>query len=261
MMYKQAFVAAILVNNQALREEGEIVKLPFGSEYSILLKNLNPNQRAIVKVFIDGSSVASSGIVVNPNSSVVLERAIDDNMNKGRKFKFIERTGDIEAHRGIKSEDGLVRIEFQYELRQHFELYQSPHIKSYDFNERSLGPVYKENYSTLDSLGTGHNHNQYAPTASSASVNQVGITGKGSVSNQSFTNVSIGVLESTTHQIIFQLLGRVDTATGPVELAKPVTVRSYKVCNLCGRKFDSTAQYCSHDGNALELSQEYISAA
>ena len=41
MMYHKKLVASIRTNGKILREFKDTVYLPFGSEYSILLKNLN----------------------------------------------------------------------------------------------------------------------------------------------------------------------------------------------------------------------------
>ena len=41
MMYNNKLVAAIKSNGKVLREFGEEVYIPFGSEYSILIKNLH----------------------------------------------------------------------------------------------------------------------------------------------------------------------------------------------------------------------------
>ena len=120
MMHKKNLVAAIKVGGKVLRESSERVELPFGSEYSILLKNLD-TVRQMVRIQIDGQD-ASGGdwLVINPNSSVEVERFVSD-LNRGNRFKFIERTEQIESHRGVKAEDGLVRIEFKRE-----KVYEAP---------------------------------------------------------------------------------------------------------------------------------------
>jgi hypothetical protein len=119
MMYHQKLVACVKVDGKILRESGDSVSIPFGSEYSILLKNLN-TVRVQVKVSIDGTEATEgTWLVIQPNSSVELERFIrNGNMNRGNRFKFIERTGKIEKHRGIGSDDGLIRIEYQTEKVQ-----------------------------------------------------------------------------------------------------------------------------------------------
>jgi hypothetical protein len=50
MMYHQKLVASIKANNKILREFKDTVYVPFASEYSILIKNLN-TVRAVVNVY------------------------------------------------------------------------------------------------------------------------------------------------------------------------------------------------------------------
>lgn len=117
MMYNQKLVASIKVKGKILREFKDTVYIPFSSEYSILLKNLN-TVRAVVNVFIDGENAVPGGLVIDPGRSVDLERWIKNgNLSEGNRFKFIERTAQIEeGPRGIKEEDGLIRVEYQFEL-------------------------------------------------------------------------------------------------------------------------------------------------
>jgi hypothetical protein len=114
MMYKKNLVAAIRVNGKVLRESNDRVQLPFGSEYSILLKNLD-TVRQQVNIQIDGKE-SSGWIVLNPGEKQNLERFPRNNLSEGNRFKFIERTEAVENHRGIAAEDGLVRIEFKREI-------------------------------------------------------------------------------------------------------------------------------------------------
>jgi hypothetical protein len=116
MMYESKLVASLKANGKILREFKDTVYIPFGSEYSFLLKNLNTT-RALVNVFIDGEDMTPGGLVLNAGQEVDLERSIKGgNLTEGNRFKFIERTSAIEnGPRGVKLEDGLVRIEFQFE--------------------------------------------------------------------------------------------------------------------------------------------------
>lgn len=145
MMYHNKVAAAIKVNGKILRERGDIVALPFGSEYSILIKNLN-SVRIQVRVHIDGTDVTEgTWIVIQPNASVELERFIKNgNWNCGNRFKFIERTSSIEEFRGAKIDDGLVRIEYQTEqveevktiVRTHYEDHYVPPCNPYPWERR-----------------------------------------------------------------------------------------------------------------------------
>ena len=95
MMYKENLVASIKVKGKILREFKDTVYIPFASEYTILLKNLN-TVRAIVNVYIDGENAVPGGLVIDPGRSVDLERWIKNgNLTEGNRFKFIERTAKI----------------------------------------------------------------------------------------------------------------------------------------------------------------------
>ncbi len=111
-MHRNTFVLAVKVNGKILRENKDIVTLPFGCEYELVLKNLN-SRRAMVNVSVDGKDATDGRLVLGPNQSITLERSINNgNLNAGNRFKFIERTPGIEQHRGIKADDGLIRAEF-----------------------------------------------------------------------------------------------------------------------------------------------------
>jgi len=142
MMYQSKLVASLKANGKILREFKDTVYIPFGSEYSFLIKNLNTT-RALVNIFIDGDSVIEGGLVINAGQEVDLERYVKEgSLNAGNKFKFIERTGAVEEHRGVKLEDGLVRIEFQYE--------KHPMQDWFDLN-RGFGITGINNHSTFKS--------------------------------------------------------------------------------------------------------------
>ena len=112
-MYKNKFVACITAGGKVLREFDSAVYLPFGSEYEILLQNLS-TVRAVAHVYIDGELVTPNGIVVPASGKLSLERAIKS-LDIGNRFKFIQMTDAIADNRGVTSEDGLVRIEFDFE--------------------------------------------------------------------------------------------------------------------------------------------------
>src|SRR3990167_3218745 len=119
MTYLEKLVVCIKANSQVLRESDGVVTLPFGSEYSILIKNLD-SVRIKVKISVDSADATDgASLIVEPNSSFELERFIrNGNLIAGNRFKFIERTPDIEAHRGIQVDDGVIRVEAWSEIRR-----------------------------------------------------------------------------------------------------------------------------------------------
>ena len=116
-MFLKNLIACIKVNGKILRDSDDTVTLPFGCEYGILIKNLN-GVRVQVTVSVDGQlATEDTKLIIGPNSSLELERFIKGgNLNAGNKFKFISRSAEVEAHRGVGSDDGLVRVEAWREL-------------------------------------------------------------------------------------------------------------------------------------------------
>ena len=251
MMYNQKLVASIKANQKVLREFKDTVYIPFASEYSILLKNLNVT-RAVVNVFIDGENVVPGGLVIDPGRTVDLERWIKNgNLSEGNKFKFIERTQAIEdGPRGIKLEDGLIRVEYQFEIPR--PVLNIPTWTSSTLTRGISGSTgdwaspMGATYST-----TNASLNSFNVTASAASFqNETGITVPGSKSTQSFQHVTVGTLESTVHNIVLKLVGDLGD-NKPVE--KAVTVKHKPKCVTCGKQNKAHAKFCTECGTALEI--------
>lgn len=281
MVYQNKLIVAIKVAGQILREHGDRVAIPFGSEYSILIKNLHA-VRAQFKLSIDGADATSgTWIVVPANSQVEMERFIaNGDWSRGRRFKFIERTGDVEAHRGVKADDGIVRVEFQVERVR--PVVNVPNYVPYDvpvphpdpwYPWRPRGPFYG-NASTTGgmrsrsvgssgasaSLG-GVSSSSFEKSATSTptqnvqnanysyqpDVNEAGITVQGSESHQQFHAVAGFETTGQSEVVVLHLRGAV--AGQPVQA--PVTVQTKLTCSSCGLKSKSTAEFCARCGTAL----------
>lgn len=276
MMYANKLVASLKANGKILREFKDNVYIPFGSEYSFLLKNLN-TKRALVNVFIDGEDMTPGGLVINAGQEVDLERSIKGgNLTEGNRFKFIERTGAVEQHRGIKLEDGLVRIEFQFELPRpiintaydNFRFSGISDIRktytsaSYNVNgmmrnvDYSAGEAMKASAtsainSTLQSMNiSATSAHEGMATMDWMPANDVGITVPGSKSTQSFTTTTIGTLEAEKHSIVLKLLGETPD-NKPV--LQPVTTKHKPKCVTCGKQNKAHAKFCTECGTALEI--------
>lgn len=155
MMYSNKLVASLKANGKILREFKDTVYIPFGSEYQFLIKNLH-TQRAVVNIYIDGENVVEGGLVIDAGREVNLERYIKNgNLSEGNRFKFIERTAAIEdGPRGIKLEDGLIRIEFQYEQPRPVFNISDQYWKQYPPGVRSMSSEFNgvvDKYSTIGS--------------------------------------------------------------------------------------------------------------
>ncbi len=116
MVYSNQFVLCILHKGQPQEElANKVVKLPFGSEYSIRLRNRN-NRRACAKIFIDGENVSGNGYVVNANSHVDIKRHHDID----RSFRFVELDSPEAIDAGKsgpneKKQKGVVEVRFYLE--------------------------------------------------------------------------------------------------------------------------------------------------
>lgn len=275
MMYTQKLVASIRANGKILREFKDTVYLPFGSEYSILLKNLN-TVRALLNIYIDGDNIVPGGLVLNAGQEIDLERAIrNGNMNEGNKFKFIERTGNIEQNRGIKIEDGLIRVEFQFEKvykrQDGIQWQHNPYYIQHDSwtnmvlrnSSADVTPSYMKgtvscadfSYTSCSVSDMAVGSSISASSASMQSLNaapqtETGITVPGSKSEQKFVTASWFATESEKHNIILKLLGETeDNKT----IREPITVKSKPKCQTCGKQNKATAKFCSECGTALTI--------
>jgi hypothetical protein len=282
MMYSEKFVACIKVNGQVLRESNGTVTIPFGSEYTILLKNLN-SVRSQVKIDIDGDNVTDGWLILDANMSIDLERSIrNGNLQRGNRFKFIERTSEIEEHRGIKEDDGLIRVEYKmekvYEARKHYYDEYIPVPKPYDpwhpypwrdrrrwlSGERrsiyptrsrglgSSGGIISPQSSTTQSYSnasfTDSSECLVEPTSGGSGLNDVGITVAGSESNQQFHYVS-GFETEASSVIVLKLRGQIKGK----KIAKPLTVKTKVECTSCGLTSSKGEQFCSRCGTGLVL--------
>lgn len=274
MTYKKNFVVAIKVNGKILRESAEEVQLPFGSEYSVLLKNLNP-VRAMAQIAIDGKD-ATTWLILPANGTIEVERFLrSDNLKQGNRFKFVERTEEVEAHCGIQLEDGLVRVEFKkekvFELPKVVEHHTYHHHDSYWWKPYHPQPFvpYNSPYTWCGTLTSGSNdsvtrslgalNKSLSPVQAqnmmlsaqcmkSEDVNTAGITAPGSVSNQEFVSVS-GFQTEQSEVITMKLTGH----KGPLKVQKPLTVDIRAVCQTCGKRAKGSAKFCQYCGTSLQI--------
>jgi hypothetical protein len=287
MTYHENFAIAIKVNGKILREKDETVSIPFGTEYSILIKNLN-SKRALINIYIDGSNIADenvSGLVINANETVEIERFVSDN----HKFKFIEKTEEISNYRGDKIDDGIVRVEYQFEKNKPEKVIRT--IEEYHTYTNTNWPPYhsdivwiNNNSLTNDSsssaaynirtcsmnYNTGNSNNS---TISAASVtldsvnnslnnmqefsynddkNTDGITVKGSKSEQAFRSTDEFELEENSYVLSLKLKGYKKINNKEIDITKPVYVKTKITCPTCGHKNKSYAKFCINCGTALD---------
>jgi hypothetical protein len=288
-MFNQNIIVAIKADKKVLRELKDTAYLPFGKEYSILIKNMD-SRRAQVRIWIDGTDATEdSFLVVNGNSEVEVERFIKKgNLKEGNKFKFIERTANIEKHRGSKVDDGFIRVEFQFE-----KIYQPVNTwnhgytlgghTTHTFGGDYCGSMTVMTNSTPAYKGTAMRSMNASPTASAATAtatantistnsvftaqsaaanpdwlestpsvapNDAGITVPGGHSDQTFTTVGWFAVEPQKHVIVLKLLG--ESPEGK-KVAVPVTVKTKPACVTCGKLNKASSKFCGECGTSLTL--------
>lgn len=253
-MYSQKFALAVKTSNSVLKEIDDTVYLPFGSEYSILLKNLN-NVRAAATVEIDGEDVAGGYmLIVDPNSSIELERFIKHgNLQRGNRFKFIRRSSAVEKARGIRVDDGIVRVEVWFEKPNPIYYTPAPHLP---WNPTPFNPdPWNQWGTTSDGLIRGVSGNGAGIIGSNylSNSSNVGITAPGSISDQQFTTVSGLNLEATSSVMVLKLLGRSEHAGRVKLVSRPHTTKTRRTCITCRHSNRSGSKFCEGCGTSLEI--------
>ena len=294
MMYNNKLVASLKANGKILREYKDTVYIPFGCEYSFLLKNLH-TQRVVVNVFIDGETAVEGGLVINAGQETNLERYVKNgNLSAGNRFRFIERTSAVEnGPRGIKLEDGLIRIEYQFELPQRpiqwvnttyttNTLHYPPGVRTSEypgttdrFTLTASGAVNQMNVGgALRGIDTsnGGASRVAAASATNASLQSMGVNNvsevhDGAACMDSYHNdVGITVPGSRSNQKFTSVvMGAMEAEKHTIVLkllgetpdnkpvTKPITVDRKPKCVTCGKQNKATAKFCTECGTALEI--------
>jgi hypothetical protein len=292
MMYQSKLVASLKANGKILREFKDTVYIPFGSEYSFLLKNLH-TQRAVVNIFIDGTDVVEGGVVLDPGREVDLERYIKNgNLTEGNRFKFIERTAAIEdGPRGVKLEDGLIRIEFQYEqprpvlnlntiFGNNSTLQYPPGVRSSEY--RGVVDKYTTNTSWMGASGSvsqmnvggalrgvDYSQGESVKATAASAINKVApdaVEYHSGAATMDWNDVGITVPGSkSTQKFTHVTMGVMEAEKHSMVIKllgetpdnkpvlKPVTVERKPKCVTCGKQNKAHAKFCVECGTALEI--------
>ena len=294
-MYNSKLAVAIKHNGKILRENKDLVHLPYGSEFSVLVKNLN-SRRAKFTLHIDGTDVLDGEeIIVKGNSEVEMKRFIrNGNMNEGNAFKFIERTKSIEdGPRGIKVDDGVVRVEFWFEQEQAEikinDIYWDKHHYRDYYHQPYTWPPIIGRYGSVSTGISGASgslgDSQYMNTSCASSLR--GVVNQVSAQSATFSasdtvdphigaicadkcaipdsDIGITVPGSKVDQKFTPVYGfkselnshviiiRIAGMIGTVEVAAPITVKTKQKCPTCARINKATSAFCSGCGTSLIL--------
>ncbi len=291
MTYKDNFVAEVKCNGKILRIRDGAVNLPYGSEYTLLLKNLN-SRKVSVKVHIDGQDVLDySSLILDPNSSSELEGFLSGIVAKNH-FKFIHKTKQIQEHRGDKIDDGLIRVEFAFEkptpevikktiIHEHHEYYDHYHHRPRPFYHWNYGDWFNgvsdvkygstgEDQTTFTS-GDAPNNGVVASNCvrgineQSVNVNMVQSSSLGIESlGQPLDDEGITIKGSECNQSFrYGIIGELEQSQvitiqlkgmsgGGVQVQQPLSVNTKLQCMTCGTKSKSSFKYCPSCGTYLE---------
>jgi hypothetical protein len=246
MMYSNNFVVVIKHKGKVLRESTSgVVRLPFGSDYSVLLKNKD-SRKAVADIEIDGEGMAT-GIIVPGNESVELNGALEG-MRVNNRFRFIKKTKEISNHRGDRPDDGLVRVEYRFErFEPEFNIRpltkRSPKKSPWDG-----GPIGPCDWTYINGGCVSDITTENEFLSSSYTVSDEGITVPGAETRQDFQYGYTKSLETQSHVIILHLRGRIKKR----RVKKPITVKTKLECNTCGRRSRSNVKFCGNCGTYLK---------
>lgn len=249
--------AHITVNKNRLKNYNEKVYLKSGTNFEIEL--FNPlTKRVLVKIEIDGMTISSTGLILNPGQRAYLERWIDDN----RKFLF--QTYDVENSEEINraiANNGKVKISFYEEQSKSLISYDPyPNIwwHSSPYYGGTTSPyIYGSTGQVVTFGGTTNQANYYVSNTGLQSINvnnnvdfssfedkiETGRTEMGEKSNQEFGTTFGDFNLWTTEVIEWQII---PDSRKPVEISKirqycpncknRIRKDSWKFCPACGEE-------------------------
>lgn len=265
MVFKDNFIVVIKCNGKIMREFNGEVRLPFGSEYSILLKNKD-SRTAVASVEIDGEDVMSGHRYIVPANSTRELKGFLKGMNAKNRFRFIKKTKQISKFRGDRLDDGLIRVEFWYEQRKTDPWSVCPTWSIFNFDTKDVDGLdsCSSYYVGGNTKGLSCGFSAESPVATafessclnvSQTVNHPttddGITVKGSHIDQQFCYGNIGDLENNSSVIIIKLVGSTKQNKKVVKVKKPITVKTRVQCPTCGKKWRSSMRFCGRCSTAL----------
>jgi len=250
-MYKNNFICAIKHNGRVLREVGEEVCLPFGSQYLILLKNKD-SRKVLVNIEVDGENVLSDNSLIVDGYTSQEIKGFMRNMSVTNRFKFIKKTKEISDYRGDRIDDGIVSVRYRFERRKPKPIIipRDEWWPKYPYPRPSPEPRYDVTYTSC-SMASSSSIRGLADSAKCIQepLSDEGITVKGSKITQNYQYGDIDELECNTHVITLKLKGKIKQNKKIV--TKPLTVKTKLQCSTCGRRSKSSATFCSNCGTYL----------
>lgn len=256
-MYKENYVVAVRQGNQTLKEEGGKVAIPFGEEYQLRLRNKR-GQDSVAFIYIDGRVVVKDGLVVPGHGYVDLERFVEDDMNKGNRFKFVPLADSRVEDKG-EPDNGIIEVRFHEARDKQYPIfggYKEIHYHHHDYHHHRYcdcwhcrrwhypgttwcaSPIYGAVQTSCNSSAVGCVSSSGSllreATLSGKALSDAGATVEGSTSHQAFSHTVLDYDKGNFVSLSLKLVG----------------IPGGKFCPSCGSK--ATGRYCSACGTALE---------
>jgi hypothetical protein len=259
-MYSNGFVVSVFVGSQVINEEkGNRVRLPFGAEYTIRLRNKN-DRDAVAYVNLDGEDVNGDGvgIIVKAGQHVDLEQSV----KLDGKFRFVSSSSQAAAQAGKagdpNKQNGVLRVSWKLEKEPEPILHTfvprgpawQPHDSRYNDERIRKGPIRRDIM-----LGAEPNIRSLRSLSMNASPEPLptedGCTVTGSASGQRFSNGSIGQLEE--HETVMSLFLVGTTVGSAAEVTEPPKAGSAwirnRFCHQCGYEHTTKGvKFCASCG-------------
>jgi hypothetical protein len=245
MMYSSGFVVCIVCNGRVLEESKDgIVRIPFGAEYSIRLRNKN-NRRAVAFLQVDDENAGGNGIIIDyPGNYRGRPSYVDVKGPIGteKNFKFVSsqsgETVDAGKNNKVDGSNGVIRVEFKLEK-------PTPPPTTYwrsDNYERDLSFDLRGHLLGFGSSET-RRLNATEPTCSiPLDKLQEGCTVEGGYSGQKWQTEYLDIESGIGVVIQLKLMGYNTNSTN--------TKVSY--CDNCGQKVNKRSRFCSNCGSKLK---------
>jgi hypothetical protein len=217
----------------------------FNDEERFEIELFNPKtNRVLTKIWLNGQEISGSGIIINPDQRIFLERFIDSNN------KFVYKTYDIENNtqplEAIRS-NGDFEIKFYNEYFNTNTFNDFPIFKPtiwYGTTTTSSNPFIGGTSNTTngyygDNISYTLTSNVVGSLSNSKSI-ETGRIEKGESSNQSFETTYGSFNTFSTKEVKYKIL--------PMS-SKPIEGKDLKkYCTECGKKIKETFKFCPSCG-------------
>ena len=226
------------INRNRLKSYNGKYYMNDGQQFQLELFNPNWAAKVLVKIFVNDKPISTSGIILNSNERVYLERYLDTN----KKFKFTTfQLDNVEETEEARERNGKVRLEF---YQQYFP--STATWSTYpSFTTTNTANLVNTTNNTITTTSMVYNtSNSSVPISKKSETVESCRVSEGGKSKQKFTSDNSQFYATPYHTIQFQILPQ---SLKPIESKD---IRNY--CPECGyRMRKSSWKFCPNCGNPL----------